>query len=70
MPCSCSSGALSPAEAAQYLGGISVGTLANWRSAGTGPRYVLLGRRVVYRVADLDSYLTKHVRGSARKAAS
>lgn len=52
--------ALSAADAAAYLGGLSTQTMANWRSAGKGPRFVRLGARIVYRVADLDAYLEKH----------
>jgi hypothetical protein len=36
------------------------GTLANWRGCGRGPRYVRLGRRVVYRIEDLEAYLDEH----------
>lgn len=32
------------------------GNLANLRSAGTGPRYVKIGTRVHYRVADVLAY--------------
>lgn len=31
-------------------------TLSNWRSAGRGPRYVHMGRRVRYRMADVDAW--------------
>jgi predicted DNA-binding transcriptional regulator AlpA len=42
---------------AAALLGIARGTLRNWRSQCRGPRYARLGRRVVYRRADLDEYL-------------
>lgn len=42
--------------AADYLG-LHARTLDNWRSQGRGPRYVRVGRRIVYRIADLESYL-------------
>jgi excisionase family DNA binding protein len=42
--------------AASYLG-ISTSTLAKLRLSGTGPAYCKLGRRVVYRAADLEAWL-------------
>lgn len=43
-------------DAATYLN-LSPGTLEVWRSLGKGPRYCKVGRRVVYRREDLDSFL-------------
>lgn len=47
-------------RAAEYLGSISVKTLANWKSSG---RYdlpvVLIGRRVFYRRSDLDAFIER-----------
>ena len=37
--------------------GLSRGTLANWRAEGRGPRYVKLGKDVLYRVSDIESWL-------------
>ena len=34
----------------------STGQLANMRSAGTGPAYVKIGTRVMYRLADVIAY--------------
>ncbi|WP_420846583.1 helix-turn-helix transcriptional regulator [Nocardioides jishulii] len=31
-------------------------TLANWRSAGTGPTFVKIGGMVRYRLADVEAY--------------
>lgn len=36
-------------------------TMAQWRHAGTGPRYVRLGGRVLYFGEDLNAYLDDHV---------
>lgn len=47
---------LDPAESGEYLG-LSVATLANWRSAGTGPEYLKVGGRIRYRLADLDAFV-------------
>jgi len=54
---------LASAEAAQYLG-ISASTLSKRRVFGGGPRYLKLGRRVVYDVRDLDKWLEAHRRAS------
>lgn len=55
-------GALSTDDAAAYICH-SPGTLQNWRSLGIGPAYCKVGRRVVYRVADLDAWLSSHAVG-------
>ena len=38
--------------------GLSVSTLAKMRLYGTGPAYSKLGRRVVYRLEDLEAWIT------------
>lgn len=43
-------------EAAGYLG-ISRKTLEDWRWRRLGPAYARLGRRVIYRKADLDAFV-------------
>lgn len=43
-------------DASQKLG-ISKSTLAKMRLDGTGPAYSKLGRRVVYRVEDLEDWV-------------
>lgn len=43
-------------EAARMLG-LSASTLAKMRLNGNGPIYCKLGRRVVYRLADLEQWL-------------
>ncbi len=46
-----------------YLNGaVSVQTLTNWRYRGVGPRYTKIGRKVLYRRADLDAWLTAQAR--------
>ena len=47
------------AEAARLVG-LSESTLAKLRLNGNGPVYCKLGRRVVYRVTDLDQWLQSH----------
>ena len=46
----------STAEAARVLG-LSESTLAKLRLNGNGPVYCKLGRKVVYRIADLEQWL-------------
>lgn len=43
-------------EAATFLN-LSAGTLEVWRCTGRGPKYAKLGKRVVYDVADLESFV-------------
>lgn len=43
-------------EAARHIG-IAEKTLANWRSAGKGPRFSRLGRAIVYAREDLDLFV-------------
>ena len=51
------------AEAAAYCGS-SASTFEKLRLFGGGPRYVKLGRRVVYHPADLDQWLNANRRAS------
>jgi predicted DNA-binding transcriptional regulator AlpA len=41
--------------------GVPVGTLANWRSARTGPPFVKVGRHVRYRIGDVDEWVAARV---------
>lgn len=50
-------------EAAEYCGS-STSTFEKLRLYGGGPRYVKLGRRVVYDPADLDAWLAANRRTS------
>lgn len=47
---------LTPQQAAEHTG-FSTGTLANWRSAGTGPPFRKVGRAIRYRESDLDRFI-------------
>jgi hypothetical protein len=58
-----------PPAAAEYLGGIEVGTLAKWRHYGRGPAFVRIGSRIYYDQADLDKYIDAHRRTSTSEAA-
>lgn len=50
-------------EAAEYCGS-SASTFEKLRLYGGGPRYVKIGRRVVYDPADLDAWLAANRRRS------
>lgn len=54
---------LRTAEAAEYCGS-SASTFEKLRLYGGGPRFVKIGRRVVYDPADLDAWLAAHRRTS------
>lgn len=52
---------MTPADlAARWGGGVHVRTLANWRSSGTGPRYLKVNGRVLYRVRDIEAWESAH----------
>lgn len=53
---------------------VSPGTLAQWRSAGRGPRFMRVGGTgtrgpVLYRVSDVEAYEEKITRASTSEAA-
>lgn len=41
---------------------ISSRTLQRWRRAGEGPTFLRLGRRVAYRLSDVESFEAAHAR--------
>lgn len=47
-------------ERVSEVTGIPTGTLANYRYLGKGPRYIKIGKRVLYRRADVDAWLDAH----------
>ncbi len=49
---------------AAELIGMSRRTLEKWRSEGTGPPFLKLGRRVLYSVADLEEWIQSRRRYS------
>lgn len=48
---------------------VSRSTLAQWRMTGQGPRFVKLGRKVLYRVTDVNDWLATRTRNATSKAA-
>lgn len=47
---------------ARWQGQVASATLATWRSRGTGPRFVKIGGRVLYRLADVIAWEAKNSR--------
>ena len=60
---------LTTAEVAQITRS-PVSTLRYWRHLGTGPHSFRLGRRVVYRRADVTEWLNQQSEASRTKSAS
>jgi predicted DNA-binding transcriptional regulator AlpA len=54
---------LTTREAAAALR-ISASSLHKWRVSGHGPRFVYIGHRVRYRVADIAAYIAEQTRTS------
>ncbi|MGB5234717.1 MAG: helix-turn-helix domain-containing protein [Candidatus Macondimonas sp.] len=52
---------LTPEEVTErYRGGISVGTLRNWRAMRVGPSFVKVGKAVLYPISELDAWDEKN----------
>jgi len=48
---------LTPEEVSErYRGGVSVGTLRNWRSMRIGPPFAKIGKTVLYPIDELDAW--------------
>ena len=45
----------------RYWGGISVGTLRNWRAMRIGPAFVKIGKAVLYPTSELDAWDQKNM---------
>jgi hypothetical protein len=53
---------LTPEEVSErYRGGISVGTLRNWRTMRIGPTFVKIGKAVLYPTTELDAWDQKNM---------
>lgn len=50
---------MTPGEISQ-MAGIAESTLAHWRHKGKGPKYIKIGRKVMYRECEVEAYLDKH----------
>lgn len=54
---------LTPCELSRrWRGLVSTGTLANWRSAGTGPKYKKIGGKVFYPIAEITKYENRRLK--------
>lgn len=51
---------------ARYGGAVKAATLANWRTANKGPKYIKIGGRVMYRLSDLIEWENSRVHGTGR----
>jgi Helix-turn-helix domain len=48
---------LTPEEVAdRYRGGISVGTLRNWRAMRIGPSFLKIGKAILYPISELEAW--------------
>lgn len=47
-------------QEAAHLFSVSSGTLQNWRSLKHGPKFFRTGRKVLYRVEDLENFFTSN----------
>jgi hypothetical protein len=48
---------LTPAEVrARYSDKISLQTLANWRTKGSGPKFLRLGGRILYPLSEIEAW--------------
>ena len=54
---------LTPKEAADRLR-LTVGTLSNWRMQGAGPRFIKLGRKVLYPLAEIEAFEQRQLRSN------
>lgn len=61
---------LTPVEVSAMLGGVPVRTLKRWRTERTGPVPLHIGRRVVYRLSAVESWLEQKDREAAAWMAS
>lgn len=59
---------LTPKETAERLR-TTIGTLSNWRVRGDGPRFIKLGRKVLYPVAELEAFEKRQLRANTAQSA-
>jgi predicted DNA-binding transcriptional regulator AlpA len=49
--------------------GMAVSTLNKWRVKGFGPRFIKLGKRVLYRDEDIELFINSSIRRSTSEVA-
>jgi predicted site-specific integrase-resolvase len=47
---------------------VRVTTLANWRVRGDGPRFIKMGRKVLYPMAEIEAFEQRQLRASTAGA--
>lgn len=58
---------LTPKETAARLR-VAVGTLANWRVFGGGPRFIKIGKKILYPLAEIEAFEQSHLRSNTAQA--
>ncbi|MBU9247800.1 helix-turn-helix transcriptional regulator [Burkholderia multivorans] len=62
---------LTPREvAARYGDQVSVRTLSNWRWSGTGPEFIKIGGKVLYKLSDLEQWEESRKASSTSKSST
>ena len=56
---------LDKTEVSEHLG-VGESTLAKWRGRGIGPPFLKIGKRIVYRMSDLEKWLDTRLKYSTR----
>ena len=59
---------LTPKEAAERLR-TTTGTLSNWRVRGDGPRFIKLGRKVLYPLLEIEAFEKRQLRANTAQVA-
>ena len=59
---------LTPKEAAERLR-TTIGTLSNWRVRGDGPRFIKLGRKVLYPLTEIEAFEKRQLRANTAQVA-
>lgn len=54
---------LLPEEAAERLR-VSKNTLSNWRVQGRGPKFIKLGRKILYPLPELEAFEREHLQSN------
>lgn len=57
---------LTPRETAARLR-VRITTLANWRVLGYGPRFIKVGRKVLYPLTEIEAFETRQLRESTAR---
>lgn len=62
---------ITPGDLSDRWGGrINIRTLANWRSNGSGPKFLKIGGAILYRVSDVESWEARNTVSSTSQYGS